>query len=308
MNLKVSPFIVLLFVLMSCSGSKHSASEQSLDLTKTDFTLSYELVDAKYGTKTTVEIKKDVRVMKTNSLPNHKTGNFPNSGNPNSIKAQNITYRFPLTPTLSGESKWAREPGIALNGVKFEPETAERFVCETGEVYKIEAIQDLLDLGLDHNHAHVQPTGAYHYHGVPKDLMDLLNSEEDIIHVGYAKDGFPMYYSKSGQYKPSYMLSKDIRTGEVCNYRNPMQSMKYNFYNTMPDGTFVSDWQYVPNAGQLDECNGITIDGQYGYFITKEYPYVGRCLKGEFKEERPPGPPPGQHRHGPPPGRERGSE
>jgi len=244
--------------------------------------------------------------MKTNSLPNHETGRFPNEGNPNSISAQKLTYEFPITPKLTGESKWAREPGIALNGVKFEPETAERFVCETGEVYKIEAIQDLVNLGLDHNLAHVQPTGAYHYHGVPKDLIEKFDTGEDILLIGYAKDGFPMYYSKSGQFKPSYMLIDDIRTGEVCNYRNPMQNMKYNFYNTRPDGTFVSDWQYVPGAGQLDECNGITIDGQYGYFITNEYPFVSRCLKGEFKEERPQGPPPGQHRHGPPPGRGRG--
>ena len=41
------------------------------------------------------------------------------------------------------------------------------------------------------------------------------------------------------------------------------------------------------------------------YIITDEYPYVGRCLNGEFTEEHPHGPPPpggghGQRRHGPP--------
>jgi hypothetical protein len=57
-----------------------------------------------------------------------------------------LSYSFPLKPKLSGESKWAREPGIELNGVKYEPETAERFVCETGEVYRIEAFQELVNL------------------------------------------------------------------------------------------------------------------------------------------------------------------
>lgn len=66
---------------------------------------------------------------------------------------------------------------------------------------------------------------------------------------------------------------------------------------TRPDGTFVSDWIYVESVGQLDECNGIEINGEYGYFITDEYPYVSRCLKGEFEEEHPQGPPPGSHSH-----------
>jgi len=49
---------------------------------------------------------------------------------------------------------------------------------------------------------------------------------------------------------------------------------------TDPDGTYVLDWEYVPGLGALDECNGITIDGNYMYLITNDYPYIGRCLKG----------------------------
>jgi hypothetical protein len=106
----------------------------------------YKIIDNQFGTNTTMTIENGNRIMKTNGLPNHKTGEFPNSGNPNSISAQNLSYSFPLKPKLSGDSKWAREPGIALNGVKYEPETAERFVCETGEVYRIEAFQELVNL------------------------------------------------------------------------------------------------------------------------------------------------------------------
>ncbi|MEM7104937.1 MAG: YHYH protein [Bacteroidota bacterium] len=261
-----------------------------------DYWNNYQITNNNFGTETTVTIKGNKRVITTNALPNHKTGNFPNSGNPNAIKAQNRTYSLPLNPTFTGQAKWAKEPGVALNGVKFEPETAERFVCETGEVYRIEAFQDLVDLGLDFNNAHVQPTGAYHYHGVPTELINLLDNGQDIILVGFALDGFPIYYSKSGQYKPSYQVDDELRTGDACSYRNPKNSMNKDLGNTKPDGTFVSDWEYVKGLGQLDECNGTEINGTYAYFVTDEYPYMSRCLKGAFTETRPKGPPPGQRR------------
>lgn len=287
---------------MSCASSSSKKAQNqrpktTTNLSELDFFDYYNIYSAEYGTKTIVTIEDGDRIMGTNALPNHPTGTFPNSGNPNTISPQQLEYRFPLNPKFSGESKWAREPGVALNGIKFEPETAERFVCETGEVYRIEAFQDLVDLGLDFNHAHVQPGGAYHYHGVPVGLVKALNSKEDIVLVGFALDGFPIYYSKSGQYKPSFQLEKDLRTGDACSYRNPKHGMNKNLKDTKPDGTFVSDWEYVEGLGDLDECNGIELNGQYTYFVTEEYPYMSRCLKGVFKEKRRKGPPPGHH-HG----------
>lgn len=298
--------LILSTAFISCGSSAIQNNGKTKIISTTpqeiDFWKSYKLIDDQYGSQTIVSIEKDQRIMKTNAIPNHETGAFPNLGNPNSISAQKITYKFPMYPKFTGEAKWAREPGVALNGVKFEPETAERFVCETGEVYRIEAFQELVDLGLDNNNAHVQPTGAYHYHGVPKGLVEILDKGEDLILVGFAHDGFPIYYSKSGKYKPSYKLSEDKRTGDVCTYKNPKNSIEMDMSSTQPDGTFVSDWTYEHGLGELDECNGIELDGKYVYFVTEEYPYVGRCLKGEFTETHPPGPPPGgHHHHGPPP-------
>jgi len=48
-------------------------------------------------------------------------------------------------------------------------------------VYRIEAVQDLLDMGRHDNHAHVQTSGAYHYHGVPTELLKELDKGEDNI-------------------------------------------------------------------------------------------------------------------------------
>lgn len=290
-------------ILLACGSKKKKEATsqkqtlQTTNLLKTNFFQEYSISSVVYGTQTTVIIKEGKRQIKTNALPNHETGKFPSKGNPNTIRAQKLNYSFPLNPKFSGKPKWAREPGIAINGVKFEPETAERFVCETGEVYKIEAFQNLINLGLDFNNAHVQPTGAYHYHGVPTELIKILDKGQDLIHIGFAKDGFPIYYSKKGKYKPSFQLSTKNRTGDACEYKNPKHGMEKELQNTRPDGTFVSDWEYIHGLGELDECNGMEVNGSYAYFITEEYPYMSRCLKGIFTEKHRKGPPAGQHRH-----------
>ena len=254
---------------------------------------SYTLKDNSYGTNTSVTVKGETRKMVTNALPNHKTGEFPNHGNPNTISAQNRTYTFPVNPKFTGNSEWIREPGVALNGVKFEPGTAEVVQCDTGENYRVEAFQEVIDLGLDFNHAHVQPTGAYHYHGTPTSVIENFDSGTDLVHVGFAHDGFPMYYSKSGAYKPSYKLVSGDREGEDCTYENPHTSLDIAV-DSHHDGTYTTDFEYIEDSGDLDECNGITIDGNYMYLVTNEFPYVSRCLMGEVSQEQRQGPPRGQ--------------
>jgi len=268
-------------------GETHSHSTKSFS-NSTHYFGAYDLEDEQYGTKTKVTLTKDARVMVTNALPNHKTGKFPNQGNPNTISAQNKTYSFPLNPKYTGKAIWAREPGVALNGIKFEPGTAEVVVCDTGENYRVEALQNVIDLGLDFNHAHVQPTGAYHYHGTPTSVIEDFDTGEDLVHIGFAHDGFPMYYSKSGKYKPSYKALDGNREGEECTYDNPHQSMDISV-GGHHDGTFTSDFEYVEGYGDLDECNGITINGKYMYLVTSQFPYISRCLMGDYEEARPQG-------------------
>jgi len=270
-----------LFV-MSCTNSETTENQGSTTQFIDDFFLAYSLVNAEYGTETVVTIEDDSRVMVTNALPNHDTGEFPNEGNPNSISAQSITYKIPLNPEFASQARWVREPGVALNGVKFEPETAEVLQCESGENYKIEAIQDLVNLGLDHNHAHVQPTGAYHYHGAPTGVITAFDKGEDLVHIGFGMDGFPIYYSQSGKYKSSYRLIDETREGTDCNYSIPSTNIDTDLEGTAPDGTYVLDWEFIAGLGDLDECNGAVINRQYMYLITDDYPYIGRCLKGEF--------------------------
>lgn len=285
---KIFTIAILCIVCFSCKSNSHSHShtEETANHAHKEegYFGSYSLEDKNFGTKTIVTVTDTERKIVTNALPNHKTGEFPRKGNPNTISAQNKTYSLPLNPKYTGKPTWVREPGVALNGVKFEPGTAEVVVCETGENYRVEAFQDIIDLGLDFNNAHVQPTGAYHYHGTPTEVITKFDSGKDLVHIGFANDGFPIYYSKSSAYKPSYKLLDGNREGEDCTYTNPKQTLDISV-DGHHDGSYGSDFEYVANSGDLDECNGITVDGKYMYIVTNEFPYVSRCLMGEVTQE-----------------------
>lgn len=248
---------------------------------ESDYLDEYTLVDDNFGTVTTVTIDGDTRLIEANALPNHETGEFPNAGNPNAISEQDSSFTYPLEGTWSGEPTEVREIGVAVNGVKFEPGTAETVTCESGELYRVEALQDTYDLGLDFNNAHVQPDGEYHYHGLSELLVEVAGSGDDLVHVGFAADGYLIYASVSGAYTSSYQLVDDARTGTGCLASGPAGGDTVDIDGTSPDGTYTSDWEYVEGSGDLDECNGIEIDGEYAYVVTDEYPYITRCLMGE---------------------------
>ena len=212
------------------------------------------------------------RYIESDGIPNHTTGRFPNSGNPNTISAQNHSFRMLLNPIYLEKSVPVQLPGVALNGVPIEPGTAE-----VNKGYNYEAFQNELNLGLDENNAHVQPNGTYHYHGIPEGLIDYLDTSEDIVHVGWAADGFKIVISQSDAYKSSYRL----KTGE-----RPDIGGEY-------DGTYTQDFEYVEGLGDLDDCNGIKLSKEYVYFMTDEFQYAPRCLHGIPDEsfERNPGAP-----------------
>ena len=269
-----------------------TAAHTHTDLQAGSYLGNYSISDAVFGTQTTVTVSGNTRTIVTNALPNHETGLFPNSGNPNTISAQSNRYEYPTNPAYKGAATEVHVPGVAVNGVKFEPGTAETVTCATGETYRVEGLQDTFNLGMDFNNAHVQPTGAYHYHGLSDLLADIhAHFGGEPVHVGFAADGYLIYISTTNAYASSYRLSASLRTGSNCEVSlGGGQGPNTVVEGTAPDGTYTSDWEYVPGSGGLDECNGTLIDGQYVYLITKEFPYISRCLNGEFTETRPSGP------------------
>lgn len=254
------------------------------------------------------------RILIGNGIPNHEVGTFPNSNNPNSISEQNVSKSFTLCPLIIYENGLelvgpAMAIAYALNSVKFDPATAGR--CnDAGECslargegnWNIEALgHETFDFGDDMNHAHVQPNGAYHYHGMPELLIDFLGDKDGMTLVGWASDGFPVY-ARYGYADPENSQSQlkalttsyRLKSQPDENRPNTLTAIlggpnaNSNINKPIPMGAFTQDYEYVEGLGDLDECNGIFgvtpefPDGIYYYVVTDDFPFFTRCLKGNI--------------------------
>lgn len=238
------------------------------------------------------------RLLSSNGIPNHPPGTFPNEHNPNRISEQQINFATTLNPIARSDAgAWVRTAGYAINGVKFEPGTAGRCEssitnpkqCNLGRGFgqwSIEALgQNSFDFGVDANRAHVQPTGEYHYHGIPEGLLSPQSKEGRAMQlIGWAADGFPIY-ARYGYADPASAQSplKAMRTSYSA---RTAASAGRPSVDLVPMGAFEQDYRYEAGAGDLDECNGryaVTPEfpkGSYHYYATDAYPYVQRCVKG----------------------------
>ncbi|RMG64855.1 MAG: YHYH protein [Bacteroidetes bacterium] len=242
------------------------------------------------------------RVITSNSIPAHLVGLFgqgPGSLNPNAIAEVQKTYTVPLSPSLAGTPTELLNPqqgpayafGVLLNGVLLDPVAAEPwphegfFATNVNWEWNLDAM--IINLGLDCNNAHVQPNGKYHYHGTPALYLEGLNlAGDEMVLVGYAADGFPIYYKygytdpdDAGSGVEALTSSYELKTGERPGDGTSAPCGEYN-------GVYTNDWQYTPGLGDLDACNGRTgvtpeyPGGIYYYVITDTYPFLSRCLKG----------------------------
>lgn len=247
------------------------------------------------------------RIITSNSIPEHMVGRFgmgPGSLNPNAISEQNETYTISLNPSEANTftpllSTTGAGPnagpqyafGVLLNGVELDPVAAEPFPHEgamspnVNWEWNLEALN--VNLGLDCNSAHVQPTGKYHYHGSPILFLESLNVPINAMTlIGYAADGFPIYYkyayseasnnnSSVVEMSSSYQLKSGNRGGD--NMTAPCGTY---------DGVYSNDYEYVFGLGTLDEANGRTgitpeyPNGTYYYVITDEFPSIPRFFRG----------------------------
>ena len=242
----------------------------------------------------------DLRKITANNIPAHNVGLFGNSSgalNPNSISAQNSSYDIDLTPSKANAKTQLLNNGpeysfgVLLNGVEVDPVAAEPWP-HTKPVtnnhnwdWNLEAT--MVDIGLDCNTAHVQPTGKYHYHGVPKLYLESITSNSnEMMHVGWAADGFPIYYrygyesaSDNSSSVRSLSSSYQMKSGERPGDGDSAPCGQYS-------GVYSADYEYIDGLGDLDECNGregVTPefpDGTYYYVITNEYPGIPRCFVG----------------------------
>jgi len=247
------------------------------------------------------------RIITTNSIPDHRVGLFgmvQGSLNPNAISEQNGNYTITMNPTEaatitpllattgSGPNAGPQYSfGILLNGVELDPVAAEPFPHEgimspnVNWEWNLEALN--VNLGVDCNNAHVQPTGKYHYHGSPTLFLESLNVPTNAMTlIGYAADGFPIYYkyayadaydntSAVIEMSSSYQLKTGERGGDGV-------TAPCDVYN----GVYSNDYEYMDGLGTLDALNGrygVTPEyptGTFYYVITDAFPSIPRYFKG----------------------------
>jgi hypothetical protein len=289
-------------------------------------------VSTRIGTnRVSITVSGGERIIKANGLPDHTPGSFPRPHNPNTISPQAYDLKVPVAPAVAARVTPAGHAlfGIAINGVPFDPGTAEFWNDDRSSGWNYEANTGFLDLGLDQNNAHVQPTGAYHYHAMPQGLVARLITKADassagsgtsaaatdtspmnagrMLLLGWAADGFPIYnnYEHTIPNDPKSPLKK------VHSSYRLKQGQRAGGPGGKFDGHYTADFEFVKSSGDLDECNGgfgVTPEfpqGIYHYSITEEFPFIPRVWRGTpdssflKRGPRPGGRPPGKRPPGP---------
>ncbi len=209
----------------------------------------------------------------SDGVPDYSTSSFPNSENPNEVFPWQRLFRVPATPApaeqiteLSANSF----DGVLLNGVLVQLRETGCAGADCGLPFSANPMHAPAMYGMDEHHAHTLPDGTYHYHGDPRDLYIDDGTLSGII--GLAADGYPIFgpwFDDEGIIRKA-TSSYQLKSGSV------MTEAGEYFYN----GTYAEDYQYVADSGDLDECNGMEIGGQYGYYVTETFPYIMNCLRG----------------------------
>lgn len=244
------------------------------------------------------------RICYANNIPNHQ---YLVVNNGDTIKAQDNSYFMCLAPELSSEiTSLAPDTsaqqctggimfGISTQGVRYAPYNPmyweNPITQEPNFNWSLEASQAFT---IDGNGGYINSELAYHYRKPPIDYfvknLHIDSSKHSPI-VGFAADGFPIYY------KYLYTLAEDTSSGidSFASAYSLKSGVRPGDSITAPgglyDGTYVEDYEYISQQTALDECGGrfgVTPEypnGTYYYVLTDNWPYIPRCLKGAFIDE-----------------------
>jgi hypothetical protein len=228
----------------------------------------------------------------SNNIPNHDF-NDASAHFASNVATVGQQFSIPRNPQLAATVTPLEQRvynGIMLNGVPldllsagcYDPESPQADAdgntpigCTTADEWLLDPPGTASGFGVDAHNAHVQPNGSYHYHGNPNAMFDDYPGPDGSPVIGFAADGFPIF----GSY--FYDLnSGSVRTA-VSGYtlKNGDRPGGTGDPGGVYDGTYVDDWEWT-GAGDLDVCNGMTVEGQYGYYVTDSYPWVMACHSG----------------------------
>ena len=189
--------------------------------------------------------------------------------------------------------------GVAVNGIPLDPAAAEWW--DGNPNWSMNPLKHpLMESDLDCNNGHVQPNGAYHYHGFPEQLYENsggewpVSNQQDlnIVQLGWAFDGAEIYGPVCFQDPATSVLGRnwimvESAWTEKSGARPGAPAGPGGTYST---GEYVEDYEATRGtydddpSGRpvyLDQCNGHVnpdfLDGEYHYHITTTFPYIPRC-------------------------------
>ncbi|MEM8573880.1 MAG: YHYH protein [Pseudomonadota bacterium] len=246
-----------------------------------------------FESKVVIKADEDACELTSNGIPNHDfngaTARFANE-----VRELRATFRIPRHPKKTGAPTKLTQSSydaVLLNGTPVDLLSAGCYrpnapradkngnvlagCRDTDSAWLIDPPAYDAYFGVDLHNAHAQPDGRYHYHSNPNALFLDRDFDEPSPVIGFAADGFPIYGSifrdKEGVIrvaKSGYELKRQPRPAPP------------DGPGGQPDGTYIDDYEFV-GKGDLDRCNGMTVDGQYGYYVTSSYPWILNCLVGK---------------------------
>lgn len=232
----------------------------------------------------TISVSNGKCVFQTNAIPNHDFNDGVQAF-PNHVSAQDDRYEITTSPSFANSAtalSLRTDNAILLNGVKVDLLAAGCFGIGNGKIgcgdieqpWRYDPMFRDNGFNVDTHNAHSQSDGTYHYHGTPNAFYHEHNNGSPSPVIGFAADGFPIfgpYFDDNGTVRKA-LSSFTLRSGQ----RPSGDGEPGGIY----DGAFRDDYEYVSGSGDLDECNGMTVDGVYGYYITDNFPYILSCFKG----------------------------
>jgi hypothetical protein len=263
-----------------------------------DYASTYEsaVEDIKLGVAFDGSVKvttdDDECTLVSNNIPNH---DFDDASAQFATPVQEVEHTFVIvrSPALAAAPTALAQNvynGVMLNGVPIDILSAGCYDptspmadasgnvaigCDINRQWRLDPLGTDHKFGADMHNAHTQPDGSYHYHGNPNAMFDDEPGANGSPVIGFAADGFPIY--------GSYFFDAATATVRKALSGWTLKTGTRPSSSTDPggtyDGTYVDDWEFT-GAGDLDECNGMTVDGQYGYYVTDAYPWIMACLSG----------------------------
>lgn len=311
-SLFIFSFIFVGATFLSCSSESNSGEDggtDTVDITDAIFTetsadcatFAEEYSSAVKDIKNNANFEGAVEVeandtnctITVNGIPNHDF-NDQTAAFATDVSEVGRIFSVPKSPTLATQPTALSQQyfdAIMLNGVvadvlsagcynPTDPRADEdgntAIGCNTQDGWLLDPLGTESKFGADAHNAHTQPDGTYHYHGNPGAMFDDNPGAEGSPVIGFAADGFPIYGSyfldpQTDQVRKAisgYELKAGTRPG-------PDDDNPGGTY----DGTYIDDYEFT-GSGDLDECNGMSVNGQYGYYVTDTYPWIIACYSG----------------------------